>query len=127
MYLLIIKRYLASLIGWTFLATCLWLSLIWIEDGWLPIAGFFLVLAVALFSVPIKMYMDYREIRDQVLQLNEVCKGQGDLAPYLGILAEKIAEKTGMPALLVEFLVGKTQRPLQKWLAKRQPAASTTA
>ncbi|KQN62127.1 hypothetical protein [Pseudomonas sp. Leaf58] len=124
MYLIILKRYLSCLIGWTLLAACLWVAVIWLVDGWLPTVAFVLVLGTALFSIPVRVYLDYREIREQVLQLNEVRKGQGDLTPYLGMLAEKIAEKTGMPSLLVEFVVGKTQEPLQKWLAKRQASAA---
>lgn len=126
MYLLILKRYLASLIGWTLLAIAVWISLIWFQDGWLPTAGFFLVLGTMLMTIPVKIYLDYREIREQVLQLNEVRKGQGDLTPYLGILAEKVAEKTGMPAMLVEFVVGLAQKPLQKWLAKRHEGAAAS-
>ncbi|MDT8924742.1 hypothetical protein RBE51_18270 [Pseudomonas taiwanensis] len=124
MYLIVLKRYISCLIGWTLLAACLWLATIWLAEGWLPTMAFVLVLGTALFSIPVRIYLDYREIREQVLQLNEVRKGQGDLTPYLGILAEKIAEKTGMPSLLVEFVVGKTQEPLQKWLAKRQSSSA---
>lgn len=126
MYLLILKRYLRSLIGWTLLAVTLWFALIWTQDGWLPTAGFFLVLGTMLFTIPVKIYLDYREIREQVLQLNEARKGQADLTPYLGILAEKVAEKTGMPAMLVEFVVGLTQKSLQKWLAKRHEGAEAS-
>lgn len=126
MYLLILKRYLKSLIGWTLLAITLWIGLIWFQEGWVPTAGFFLVLGTVLLTIPVKIYLDYREIREQVLQLNEVRKGQGDLTPYLGILVEKVADKTGMPAMLVEFVVSRTQKPLQKWLAKRHEGATTS-
>ena len=105
MFLLFLKRYLFGMLRWTLSAACLWIALIWMADGWLPVGGFALVVATALLSIPVHVHRDYRDIRQQLLLLNEARKGQGDFMPFLGVFVAKIAEKTGMPALLVEFMV----------------------
>jgi predicted membrane metal-binding protein len=127
MYLLVIKRYLLTLIRSTTLACCLWAFLIWLQDGLLPIMGFFVVIATLVFSVPVKLYYDYRDIRSQVLKLNDVRKGQGDLTPYLSVLIEKVAVKTGIPTLVVEFIITLTQKPIQRWLSKRHESPEPTS
>jgi hypothetical protein len=115
MYFLILKRYLGNLILSVLLAVATWFALIWCWDGWLPIAGFALVMVALIVTIPLLLYLDYREIRDHVIQLNEVRKGQGGATAYIDMLVEKVAEKSGLPSFLVAFIVKRSQKSIEAW------------
>lgn len=125
MYFLILKRYFGNLILSVLLAMATWFTLIWCSDGWLPIAGFALVVTALIATIPVLLYLDYREIREHVVQLNEVRKGQGDATAYIDMLVEKVAEKSGLPSFLVGFIVKRSQKSIDAWLQKK--AGNTTA
>lgn len=118
MYFLILKRYLGNLILSVLLAVATWFALIWCWDGWL-IAGFALVMAALIVTIPLLLYLDYREIREHVVQLNEVRKGQGDATAYIDMLVEKVAEKSGLPSFLVAFIVKRSQKSIEAWRLKK--------
>jgi hypothetical protein len=119
MYFLILKRYLGNLILSVLLAVATWFALIWCWDGWLPVAGFALVMVALIVTIPVLLYLDYREIREHVVQLNEVRKGQGDATAYIDMLVEKVAEKSGLPSFLVGFIVKRSQQSIETWRQKK--------
>lgn len=125
MYFLILKRYFGNLILSVLLAMATWFTLIWCWDGWLPLAGFALVMTALIATIPVLLYLDYREIREHVVQLNEVRKGQGDVTAYIDMLVEKVAEKSGLPSFLVGFIVKRSQKSIDAWRQKK--AGNTTA
>ncbi|MFK4135987.1 hypothetical protein ACI2KR_27435 [Pseudomonas luteola] len=68
-----------------------------------------------MFTVPVLMYLDYREIKLHLLQVYEISKGKGDVSPYVGMAIEKVAEKTGIPVFMVTFLMSMGKKTMSKF------------
>jgi len=93
-----------------FMGLCGFITFFNLVDGfWLNFIAWLALFLMALLGFPALIVRDVFSIKKEVLthavQLNEIRKGSGDIGPYQEMLIEKIADRTGMPVLLVGWLV----------------------
>lgn len=77
--LFFIKRYVPSAVLVSFITGCFWAALIIYTEGWIPtLGGIGWLLATAL-TIPVMMYLDYREMRAQMKELQEALAANGSV------------------------------------------------
>jgi c-di-AMP phosphodiesterase-like protein len=105
----IIKRYLLPYLLITFMAFSIWISLVMVVDGWLPVSAFLFLVAVMLGALPVLVYLDYRDVKAMVIEVIELKKGNKAMsqAEVTQKAIGMIAEKLSIPEFLVSYFANK--------------------
>lgn len=106
-YASIVRRYILPYIFYSVLAAIAVAVSIWCFDGIVAYASFlaFIVLLVGL--IPFLVYRDYREVKDYIVELNEMRKGGPVPASIVEKTVALAAEKTGVPEFIIDYFAAK--------------------
>jgi hypothetical protein len=105
--LFFIKRYLPTALLVSFIAGCLWVALIIYAEGWIPALGGIGWLLATVLTIPVMMYLDYREMRSQMQELQEALMVNGSVSStkVVDSLVSTLGGKFGIPESLLSGAV----------------------
>jgi hypothetical protein len=103
----LIKRYVPTTLLISFITGCLWVALIIYAEGWIPTLGGIGWLLATVLTIPVMMYLDYREMRAQMKELQEALTANGSVSStrVVDSLVSSLGGKFGIPESLLSGAV----------------------
>lgn len=87
------------------LAFVTWLIAIYNTNGAIPVICGLILLGVAIFTIPVMIYMDYRTIKDLVVFGAESYKDPEKRTKFFQEISVRASGQLGVPEILAEFIV----------------------
>lgn len=101
----LISWYILPYITAILIATVAWIVAIYTADGFVPIVCGLILLCIAVFTIPVMIYMDYRTIKDLVLFGADAYKEPAKRGMFYEDITVRVGNQLGVPEVIAKYVI----------------------